>query len=79
MVQGIRLEGGREGTKTTYRITMPWKMIDPRGQHRDALGISAAINDSDIESAHLDRRALLLFGGIIRDKNPANYGRAVLD
>jgi hypothetical protein len=81
---GIRLEGGREGTTTTYRITMPWKVIDPRAlrsqtPEKAALGISAAINDSDVESAHLDRRALLLFGGIVHHKDPVNYGRALLD
>ena len=75
---GVKLEGGTVGTTTTYRITLPWKTIDPRAQHRDALGISAAINDSDADPGYLDRRALLLFGGIIADKNAANYGRAVL-
>ncbi len=75
---GVTLEGGTVGTTTTYRITLPWKIIDPRAKHRDALGISAAINDSDADPGYLDRRALLLFGGIIADKDAANYGRAVL-
>lgn len=75
---GIRLEGGTVGTKTTYRITMPWKVVDPRGLHREALGIAATINDSDSSPGYLDRRALLLFGGIIGDKDPANYGQALL-
>ena len=76
---GIGFEGGRAGTTTTYRITLPWKTIDPRGLHRNAIGISAAINDSDTESLHLDRRALLLFGGILGDKDAANFGRANLE
>lgn len=76
---GVRLEGGTVATTTTYRITMSWKVVDPRGQHRDALGIAATINDSDSSPGYLDRRALLLFGGIIADKDPANYGRATLE
>lgn len=75
---GVRLEGGTTGTTTTYHITIPWKVIDPRGQHQNALGISAAVNDSDAEPGYLDRRALLLFGGIIKDKDTTNYGRALL-
>ncbi|PQV62664.1 Carbohydrate family 9 binding domain-like [Abditibacterium utsteinense] len=75
---GVRLEGGTVGTTTTYHITIPWNVIDPRNQHRDALGIAATINDSDSEPGYLDRRALLLFGGIIADKDVANYGRAAL-
>ena len=75
---GVKLDGGTVGTTTTYRITLPWKIIDPRAQHRDAIGIAAAINDSDADPGYLDRRALLLFGGIIADKDAANYGRAVL-
>ena len=75
---GVKLEGGTVGTTTTYRITLPWKTIDPRAQHRDAIGIAAAINDSDADPGYLDRRALLLFDGILGAKEPALFGRAVL-
>lgn len=75
---GVRLEGGREGTITTYNITISWKLLDPHHLHGQQLGLAGAVNDSDHDMAFLDRRALLLFQGIVGPKDPALFGRALL-
>ncbi|AHF94785.1 hypothetical protein OPIT5_26870 [Opitutaceae bacterium TAV5] len=72
---GARLEGGRRGNRTLYRVTLPWTLLDPVSR-RDGkrLGIAAAINDSDADTRPEDRRGLEFFGGILRDKDPAHFG-----
>ena len=76
---GLKLEGGRVGTTTTYRVTMPWNLLDPKNQRGTQLGIAGAVNDSDAATEFTDRRALLLFSGIVASKDPALYGRATLE
>lgn len=75
----VALEGGREGSQTIYRLRIPWTVLDPAGtRDKNALGIALAVNDSDKEMKFSDRKALLMFGGIVSGKDPAQYGRAVL-
>jgi hypothetical protein len=78
---GLSLTGGREGTTTTYRIAIPWSLLDPRrvrdGHH---VALAVAINDSDQPPApHSDRRALRLFDGIVTGKDPSAYGQALVE
>lgn len=74
---GASLEGGRNGNRTLYRITLPWKLLAPRGNGVPrTLGIAAAINDSDRDGEPNDRRALEFFGGILRGKSPSLFGVA---
>jgi len=76
---GAKLEGGRQEGQTVYRLTLPWKLLDPRGvRNKSRLGLAAAVNDSDADTPFGDRRGLELFGGILRSKDTAQFGVAQL-
>jgi hypothetical protein len=76
---GAKLEGGVQGDQTIYRVTLPWKLLDPRGvRNHQQIGIAAALNDSDRDTEPSDRLAIGLFGGIVNNKSPENYGIARL-
>lgn len=69
----------RKGTMTTYRLRIAWNLLDPLHQRQGhVLGIAAAVNDSDAASKFSDRKALPLFGGILRGKDRRAFGQAVL-
>ncbi len=77
---GVSLSGGRSNGHTHYLITMPWKLLDPKGQRSPSqLKVAAAINDSDGATVPSDRRALEFFGGIVSKKETAFYGTAFLE
>lgn len=77
--EGVKLEGGPDKGRTLYKFTLPWKALDPAGLRQGGqIGLAAAINDSDREGEPNDRRALRLFEGILKSKNPAEFGSAQL-
>lgn len=63
----------REGVVTTYDLLFPWATIglnEPL-QRGSTLGFSLAVNDEDGKGRH----GLTLFGGIVDNKDPQNFGR----
>ncbi|MDR1280995.1 MAG: hypothetical protein LBK99_09260 [Opitutaceae bacterium] len=70
----IEARVSREGTCTTYDVTLPWAVLGlakapPAGSN---IGFALVVNDMD---GSIDkRRALRIFGGILENKDPNNFG-----
>lgn len=73
----IRATVKREGTTTRYEVYFPWAVLGLKARPAagGSLGFSLALNDRDEVGG---RHALRLFGGILENKNPENFGRLLL-
>lgn len=61
---------------TTYRIGIPWREIGlDRVAKEKSIGFDILVNDADTAG---QRTGFELFGGILADKDPARYGRLLL-
>ena len=75
-----RVERDAVAATTLYRVRIPWAELGAAESPPcpgDAIGFSLAINDVD-PARGAPRHGLVLFGGIVDDKEPRKFGRAWL-
>ena len=72
-----RVERDAQAATTRYRVRIPWTELgaaESPPRPGDAIGFSLAINDAD-PARGAPRHGLMLFGGIVDDKEPQHFGR----
>ena len=73
-VPGIIMKNSCETDTIHYRFAVPWKTLNIKPSAGMPLGISVLVNDRDPAGRHW----LEWFSGIANGKDPAAYGRAIL-
>ena len=73
-VPGILMKNSYGAETIHYRFAVPWKTLNIKPSAGMPLGISILVNDRDPAGRHW----LEWFSGIANGKDPASYGRAVL-
>ena len=66
--------------RTLYRVRIPWSQLGAAGRPPrpgEAIGLAIAVNDVD-PARGAARHGLALFGGIVHDKEPKNFGPALI-
>ena len=73
-IPGILMKNSYDNGTIHYRFAIPWKTLNIKPSAGMPLGISVLVNDRDPAGRHW----LEWFSGIANGKDPASYGRAVL-
>ena len=76
----VAVKRDESARKTRYMILIPWAELGAAARPPrpgEAIGFSLAVNDVD-PGRGAPRHGVALFGGIVNEKEPRHFGRAVL-